>query len=90
MYPVDVGLVDSDLVTDGFTGNSNKFFSDTVEWWNNDTDNYDRVWYDPSSLTWKDWDSGLQTSKKFQPMDGFWITVLSFNDPFTWTYPKPY
>ncbi len=87
-YPVEVSLDDSKLVYSGFTGSFNQFFSDTIEWWNPVTLHYERVWYDTNSSAWQGWDGGpLRT---FSPCDGFWVNVLSFNTPLTWSYPKPY
>ena len=89
-YPVEVSLEDSELVESGFTGHSNKFWSDTNERWNRVTENYDRVYYDPTGAgEWKNWDRTAAT-KSFVPCEGFWVNVMLFNTPFTWIYPKPY
>lgn len=84
-----IELDDSGLVASGFTGDSNKYFSDTVEWWNKTTENYDKVYYDPNDSTWKDWD-GTETAKHIEPGEGFWVVVQSWNQGITWTVPKPY
>ena len=89
-YPFEVhSLYYSGLLGSGFTGSAINFFSDNIEWWNSGIGNYDRVWYDTSASQWKNWD-GSVAAKSFVPCDGFWINVLVFNPPFTWTYPKPY
>ena len=86
-FPVDVALADSGLIESGFTGSTISFFSDTIEFWNQGTNNYDRCWYDTGAGSWKEWNNGVLCD--IQPGDGLWITVLSFNSAFTWTYPTP-
>ncbi len=90
-YPVQQALGDSNLVGSGFTGNSVKFWSDTVEWWNPTTLNYDRVYYDPDPLDrgWKNWD-GTAAVRAFLPCESFWVNIMVWNSPFTWTVPVPY
>lgn len=92
-YPVEVPLDDSGLVASGFTGSSSKFFSDNLEWWDNsdpdiNSHNYVRAWYDTSSSSSQGWDG--DPLRSLNPCEGFWVNVLSFNTPFTWTYPKSY
>ena len=90
-FPANVGLADSNLVESGFTGNSVKFWSDTVEWWNPVTEDYDRVYYDtdPFDPRWRNWDS-TAADRDFLPCEGFWVNVMVWNSPFTWTVPVPY
>ena len=87
-YPVVVPLPDSGLIDSGFTGSFNKFFSDNIEWWDPVTLHYQRAWYDTGLAQWSGWDGGPVRS--FNPCDGFWINVLSFNTAFAWSYPRPY
>ena len=88
-FPKSVSLDDSGLIASGFTGGVVNFFSDNIEWWNPVTGNYDRVWYDTSVSQWKNWDDTPAT-RSFVPTEGFWVNILAFNPPFTWTCPKPY
>ncbi len=88
-YPMHVSLENAELLQSGFTGSATQFFSDNIEWWDLAALKYNRVWYDTSTVQWKNWD-GTPTTKTFVPCEGFWINVLSFNASFTWACPKPY
>lgn len=89
-FPKEIALADSGLVASGFTGHSiNKSLSDNIEWWDNATGSYYRVWYKTSDSTWRDW-SGNVTTKKIVPGEGMWVNVISGHNPFTWVVPKPY
>ena len=88
-YPVEISLEESNLVGSGFTGHTVKFNSDTIEWYDPAEDTYHRVWYDTAAPGWKNWDD-VPATKTFSPCEGFWVNILVFNPPFTWTYPKPY
>ena len=85
-FPLDTALEDTGLVDSGFTGGFINFFSDTVEFWNNAAGTYDRFWHDTTASEWKEWLGG--GLRDIRPGDAFWVTVLAFNSPFTWTYPK--
>lgn len=83
-------MADSDLLVSDFTGNSNKYFSDTVEWWDPATLKYDMIYYDPDVSQWKDWVTESQTSRTFKMGEGFWIIRLPYRDPYIWTAPILY
>ena len=90
-YPADgVALDDCGLIDSGYIGFSNKYWSDTIEWWNPATLKYDMVYYDPDVSQWKDWDTEAPTARTFRLGEGFWLVRMSYNDPYTWTVPVPY
>ncbi len=88
-FPTEAALDNSKLIESGFTGHTTKFFSDSLEWWDNSGGNYLRVYYDTSTSQWRNWD-GTAPAKGFLPGEGFWLNIQTFNNEFTWNVPKPY
>ncbi len=82
-----VTLADSGLVATGFTGATVPFFSDPVEFWNRTTQRYDAFWYRTDTAQWVNFNPA-EPVRDIEPGDGFWVNVLVFNTPFTWTYPR--
>ncbi len=88
-YPVEVSLEESGLIESGFKGHFVNYISDGIMWWNPLTQNYDRVYYNSLSSTWRNWDE-TAADRKFLPGEGFWMLIESADGPFTWLYPEPF
>ncbi len=89
-YPVAVPLTNSALVASGFIGGASLPASDTLVFFNPETQLFDEtIWYDTTSGTWRNADGGAAT-RALNPGEGFLINRL--NRPagnFTWTNPVP-
>ncbi len=70
------------VIDDQLTGSTIKFFSDTIEKWDNASSNYLRAWYNTSTGVWEDWTTpGAPPQFGFDEDVGYWITILVFNPP---------
>ena len=87
-FPVGSTLDDSGLVDSGFIGHvAVRSLSDTVEFWNNATAQYQRFWY-RTGVGFQPWNIG-EPMRDLAPGDSIWVNLPLRAVGFTWTYPQP-
>jgi GH15 family glucan-1,4-alpha-glucosidase len=89
-FPRPVALADAGLVTSGFTGGSNKIFSDVLYFYDPVTQGWTtEIWYSTVTSGWVD-ETGQAATKQLQPGESFLIRRRNRASDMTWTNTVPY
>ena len=90
MFPAEVDLDQSGLITSGFIGGFSLAQSDNLIFYNHATDQFDdKIWYDSVGGVWRHADASLAT-RKLQAGESFLIRRRNRGAAMTWSHPLPY